>query len=40
MEMYRYIAGNSNTPLEEFLETIFKFSQLLIRVLIKGLSLN
>ena len=38
--MYHYIVHDSSTPWVEFSESIFKFSHLLIRGLIKGLSPN
>ena len=37
IKMYRYIVNNSSTLLEGFLESIFKFSHLIIRGLIKGI---
>ena len=40
MKMYRYIVHDSSSPFEEFLKSIFKFSHLLIMILIKGLSAN
>ena len=38
VEMYHCFVHNGCTPQEESLESIFKFSHLLIRGLIKGLS--
>ena len=40
MEIYHYIVHSSSAPYDKFLENIFKFSHLLIRGLIKGLSPN
>ena len=38
MTLYHYIIHDSSTSWEEFLKSMFKFSHLLIRALIKGLS--
>ena len=40
MKMYSYFMHDSSTPLEDTLKSIFKFSHMLIRVLVKGLSPN
>ena len=40
MEMYHYVVHSIRVLLEKFLESIFRFSHLLIRGLIKGLIPN
>ena len=40
IEMYVYMMRNSSMPCEEYSESMFRFSRLLLRELMKGLSPN